>query len=57
MADPLLSTLRDVGGCLALIAMGVLIAVLVSAVHAAWPPPTGTLPHPGIVQHTPQEER
>ncbi|MER5372619.1 hypothetical protein [Streptomyces sp. NPDC002553] len=55
--DPLLSTLRDVGGCVAVIAMGVLITALVSAVHAVWPPTTGTIPHPGIVHHTPEDQR
>ncbi|MFD8263612.1 DUF6302 family protein [Streptomyces griseoluteus] len=35
--DPLLSTLRDIGGCLAVILMGVLITLLVSAVRGNWP--------------------
>lgn len=35
--DPLMSTLRDVGGCLAVILMGVLVTVLVSAAREAWP--------------------
>ncbi|MEW1569793.1 DUF6302 family protein [Streptomyces sp. NPDC093509] len=34
--DPLLSTLRDVGGCLAVILIGVLITVLVSAARDTW---------------------
>ncbi|MFI2415107.1 hypothetical protein [Streptomyces sp. NPDC018947] len=35
--DPLPSTLRDIGGCLAVILMGVLITLLVSAARDTWP--------------------
>jgi hypothetical protein len=34
--DPLLSTLRDIGGCLAVVLMGVLITLLVSVVRGNW---------------------
>ncbi|MGC5000709.1 DUF6302 family protein [Streptomyces sp. DT195] len=35
--DPLLSTLRDVGGCLAVILCAVLVTLLVSTARATWP--------------------
>ncbi|MET8816096.1 DUF6302 family protein [Streptomyces sp. NPDC004549] len=35
--DPLLSTLRDIGGCVAVILIAVLITLLVSMARATWP--------------------
>lgn len=46
--DPLLSTLRDVGGCLAVILTGVLISALVAAIRDARP-----LPGPGAAPSYP----
>ncbi|ODA71626.1 hypothetical protein APS67_004179 [Streptomyces sp. AVP053U2] len=42
--DPLKSTLRDLGGCLAVILLGVLITLLVSAAKANATGPTSTSP-------------
>lgn len=44
--DPLKSTLRDLGGCLAVILLGVLITLLVSAAKANATSPTPTSPTP-----------
>ncbi|WNI20071.1 DUF6302 family protein [Actinacidiphila sp. ITFR-21] len=54
--DPLLSTLRDVGGCLAVILMGVLVTVLVSAARGTWPL-IGTAPSPLVIHRTSQDQR
>ena len=54
--DPLLSTLRDVGGCLAVILMGVLISVLVSAARDTWPL-IGGVPSPLVTHRTSQDQR
>ncbi|MFD7898995.1 DUF6302 family protein [Streptomyces sp. NPDC059743] len=54
--DPLLSTLRDVGGCLAVILMGVLITVLVSAARGTWPL-IGDIPCPHVIHRTSQDQR
>jgi len=54
--DPLLSTLRDVGGCLAVILMGVLVTLLVSAARDNWPllsGPSSSL----VVSNHPQDKR
>ncbi|MFI6113274.1 DUF6302 family protein [Kitasatospora sp. NPDC051164] len=54
--DPLLSTLRDVGGCLTVILMGVLITGLVSAARDAWPL-IGDAPSPLVTNRTSQDQR
>lgn len=54
--DPLLSTLRDVGGWLAVILMGVLITVLASAARGTWLL-IGDAPSPFVIDRTSQDQR
>jgi hypothetical protein len=54
--DPLLSTLRDIGGCLAVILMGVLITLLMSVARDNWPLLGGISSSPVVSNH-PRDER
>ena len=52
--DPLLSTLRDVGGCVGVVLMGVLVSIAAAAARSACPPSgPGAIPSPSAIHRTP----